>query len=105
VATSGFANAPSVVFAGDKAPDFGKRYPLQGCDWVAEVREDESPRGREFHANAHLIAAAPEMLKALYAAIHALRSYQYGNSATDLARECADHCDEVYRKATRGNGS
>lgn len=65
VATSGYANAPSVVFVGDKRPDFGSRYPLSGVDWIAEVNEDESPRNREYHANARLIAAAPELLEAL----------------------------------------
>ncbi|EHK56855.1 hypothetical protein [Allomesorhizobium alhagi] len=34
-----------------------------------------------------------EMKKALTAASHALRSYQYGNSAPDLAQSTADLCD------------
>src|SRR4051812_4245860 len=46
-----------------------------------------------------LMEATPEMLKALEAACNALRSYQYGNAATGLAQEIADHCDEVLRKA------
>jgi hypothetical protein len=41
-------------------------------------------------ANARLIAAAPALYEQLHAAVLALRSYQYGNSAEDLAREAAD---------------
>lgn len=37
------------------------------------------------------------LVKALKAASHALRSYQYGNSATDLARSTADLCDEALK--------
>lgn len=69
IATSGYANAPSVIYAGDKGPDFGRKYPLQGCDWIAEVKEDESPRAREYHANARLIAASPELLDELEKAL------------------------------------
>jgi len=46
-----------------------------------------------------LMEHTPEILKALEAASHALRSYQFGNAATELAKECADHCDEILRKA------
>jgi hypothetical protein len=45
-----------------------------------------------------LMEATPEILKALEAASHALRSYQFGNAATELAKECADHCDDILRK-------
>lgn len=40
-----------------------------------------------------------EMLAALISAAHALRSYQYGNAATDLAREIADAADAAIAKA------
>lgn len=50
-------------------------------------------------ANAHLIAAAPELYTALKAARHALRSYQYGNTATDLAAEVADFASVALAKA------
>jgi len=54
---------------------------------------------RESIANAHLIAAAPEMLNTLEIAGHVLRSYQHGNSATDLAKEAADLIDAVVAAA------
>lgn len=56
-------------------------------------------RADEKAANANLIAAAPEMAKHLQAASHALRSYQYGNSATELAQGCADQIDALLAKA------
>jgi len=52
-------------------------------------------RDEEVEANARLIAAAPEMHKFLTAASHALRSYQYGNSATEPAKDLADLIDAV----------
>jgi hypothetical protein len=54
--------------------------------------------GPEEKANAALIAAAPAMLKAIEGAMHALRSYQYGNDATELAEEAADFLDKVIRE-------
>jgi hypothetical protein len=35
------------------------------------------------------------VVEALTAAVHALRSYEYGNSAPDLARSIADHCEQL----------
>lgn len=35
------------------------------------------------------------LVTALTGASHALRSYQYGNSSTELAEEIADACDEA----------
>lgn len=40
-----------------------------------------------------------ELVKALTGASHALRSYQYGNLATGLAKSIADDCDAVLAKA------
>jgi hypothetical protein len=40
-------------------------------------------------------AAQGEVAAALQAAIHALRSYQYGNGAPDLAEEVADRCERA----------
>jgi hypothetical protein len=40
-----------------------------------------------------LRATVAEQGAALAAASHALRSYQYGNSATDLAEQAANACD------------
>jgi len=39
---------------------------------------------------------------ALKAASHALRSYQYGNSATDLAEDVANRCDAALAAPVRG---
>lgn len=54
----------------------------------------------ESDANACLIAAAPELLKALDAAIYALRSFQHGNGSEEFARDIASHCAAVRDKAT-----
>lgn len=45
------------------------------------------------YVNAHA-----EIVKALTAAAHALRSYEYGNSAPDLAHDIAAHCDAVSKQ-------
>ena len=37
------------------------------------------------------------LIKALTSACAALRSYQWGNSSTELAKSIADHCDEVLK--------
>lgn len=36
--------------------------------------------------------------KALEAAMHALRSYQYGNGSTELAESIADLCSDTLRE-------
>jgi hypothetical protein len=38
------------------------------------------------------------VLKTLEAAMHALRSYEYGNSAPDLARSVADDCETLSKQ-------
>ena len=53
----------------------------------------------EAEASARLITAAPDMAEALKAAVHALRSYQYGNAATELAKDVADRCEAILAKA------
>ena len=53
-------------------------------------------------ANAILIAAAPDMLRALEAASHALRCYQYGNGSPELAESVADHADKIIARAKGG---
>jgi hypothetical protein len=40
-----------------------------------------------------------ELLKACRAAVHALRSYQHGNSAPDLAESVADAVEKAIQKA------
>jgi hypothetical protein len=44
------------------------------------------------------VNARDDVIKALTAAAHALRSYEYGNSAPDLAHDIAAHCDAVSKK-------
>jgi hypothetical protein len=53
----------------------------------------------EIQANASLIAAAPEMKMGLDMALKALRSYQFGNSSTDLAEEVTNYLELVIAKA------
>jgi len=50
-------------------------------------------------AGATLIAAAPELLKALTAASHALKSYAYDNASPDLATNIAAVADAAIAKA------
>lgn len=38
---------------------------------------------------------AKKLREIIKAASHALRSYQYGNSSSDLAKEIADQCDHI----------
>jgi len=40
-----------------------------------------------------------DLRELLTAAVHALRSYQYGNASTELAEEMADHIDEALKEA------
>ncbi len=45
-------------------------------------------------------SAVPDLLEACKAAMLALRSYQYGNSAPDLAENIADNCEQAISAAT-----
>lgn len=65
--------------------------------WHGPVRV--SPATAAGLQDAHLIASAPDLWKALKAASHALRSYQYGNSDGSLAMSVADHADAVLAKS------
>lgn len=44
---------------------------------------------------ARLIASAPEMLRYLISASHALRSFQHGNSSAEFAKDTADDLDRL----------
>ena len=48
-------------------------------------------------ATAKLFTASPQLLEACIAASHALRSYQYGNGAPDLAEQTADALETAVR--------
>jgi hypothetical protein len=65
---------------------------------LARLVDDESHPDADV-ADARLIAAAPELLRAVHAAFHALKSYQYGNAAPDLAATCADECERAIARA------
>jgi len=84
VSHSGFANAPFVIFAGTKAPDYRNAFPLSGVNAIAEVFHDESPAHDEQFANACLLAAAPDLLRELEKAVEYLREYGAG-AACDTA--------------------
>lgn len=44
------------------------------------------------------VNARQDVITALTAAANALRSYEYGNSAPDLAHDIAEHCEAVYKR-------
>lgn len=44
---------------------------------------------------ARLVNHQAQVVAALEAAANALRSYEYGNSAPDLAHDIAAHCDSI----------
>jgi hypothetical protein len=44
-----------------------------------------------------VVNAHNETMEALTGAIHALRSYQYGNASPELARSIADRCEEIQK--------
>jgi hypothetical protein len=66
---SGYANAPFVIFAGERAPNYKNQFPLSGVNAIAEIFHDESPAHEEQAANAQLIATAPELFESLQALI------------------------------------
>ena len=62
-------------------------------DWLDPALEQIARRALAPKAPAE--AAQGEVAAALQAAIHALRSYQYGNSSDELAEEVADRCERA----------
>lgn len=82
---------PYTIIGGIDGPDDGRMHFTEVCT-VNETAADAS-------GNARLIAAAPDMLKALRGASHALRSYQYGNTSTEFAAGQADRIDALIAKA------
>lgn len=61
-------------------------------EFAADMRQ-------KFDTIARLVSERDALLAACEVAEHALRSYQYGNSATDLAREIADQVAAAIAKA------
>lgn len=78
LAHSGFANSPFVIYSGDKAPDFARRFPLSGVHAIAEIFHDEGPDHEQQRADANLIVLAPELLASLKRVIEFVADLQSG---------------------------
>lgn len=77
------------------------------CDMQLEDCTEPGERKRVYADAAHIVRCVnerEELLNALRASIEALRSYQYGNCATDLARDVADSTDHILTRAEREEG-
>lgn len=83
-------NSPRSFYSIDVLPRMAERILLQ----TAQDDAQHAARALTTHA---------ELLCVCEAAEHALRSYEHGNSAPDLAREVADHLHATIAKA-RGLG-
>jgi len=96
----------SLVSRGDTAWAEAIRALLATHDQLLEQRA-EHHWFKEYKACADLLDAASARVAALEAALRpaiaALRSYQYGNGATDLAKEVADKCQSALA-ASAGEG-
>lgn len=57
---------------------------------IQELEAERESWGNEFTAVVLAKERIERLSKALLAAVNALRSYQYGNAATELAQEIAD---------------
>lgn len=77
----------------------GGQYKQEGDVICPVVATDGHPNLIVTQANANLVAAAPELYRALDAAKNALRSYQYGNASPELAEAIADMADKALAKA------
>lgn len=62
-----------------------------------DVRERYCGACHAFHDD--LLRSSSGLTKAAAAAVHALRSYQYGNSSPELAEEVADALEAAIKKA------
>ena len=94
VSHSGYANAPFVIFAGERAPNYKSKFPLSGINTIAEVFHDESPAHEEQRANARLIATAPELLECLDTLLDIAPF-----ARDDNERQLHLRCETVLRKA------
>lgn len=74
----------------------------QPDDFPCRDEDEDESLEEECKANAAFIVrvcnAHDDLVQVLWAARDALRSYQYGNSATDLAKGIADACDAALAK-------
>lgn len=92
---NGLPNGP--VFAPTPA---GARQVALACgDAPSHQPESAGATVEIMSANARLIAAAPDMLRVLTAAEHALRAYQFGNVDPSLAEQVGDAIKVVLDRA------
>ena len=86
--------------------------PSQGADvwWITGIFSERGNSEKDIatvcgglapsaEANAQLIAAAPDLHRALSAAQAALKSYEYGNASPELAAEIGAFADRALAKA------
>ena len=70
----------------EKQNNIEKRYKHNRFHWDIYMLPEDVP---------DLISEVRALRKALTTAEHALRSYQYGNASTELAREIADYANDI----------
>lgn len=64
-----------------------------------EPHNEMSPSQEDTEFIVTAVNSHEELLEACRAAFHALRSFQFGNSATELAEEIANVCEVAIKKA------
>lgn len=79
------------------------RSPFDEAMIVIDGREEETitiecPGAEQLAARlVKLVNNHAAVVEALTAAVHALRSYEYGNGSTELARSIADHGEQLQK--------
>lgn len=84
------------ITAGQRGGRFPVALILDLADFPCLEGIDEAEAARQIAANRRVVVAVPKLLTALLAAHGALRSYQMGNAAPDLAESMADHIDALF---------
>ena len=92
------AHSP-IPYSRSDVPEMDDRFTLYDATGVAILIAEDNVPDEEAEATLAYVAKAanahPLLIARLEAASHALRSYQFGNTATDLAKDVADACDVV----------
>lgn len=65
--------------------------------WIATLEQWNRAKNAAYIVRA--VNCHAELVEALSGAMHALRSYEYGNASTELAKDQADYCESVLAKA------